>query len=79
MTNTVESDLKYAQGHNNTYVAIIDVIPSTTRAILPFKVNWQTIEINKVVFDKFYANINPRTSPPRERQQKILLKKGTTL
>ena len=79
MTNTVESDLKFAKGHHDTYVGIIDTIPSTSRAKLPFKLNWQLVELNKEVFDKLYATINPKKSPPRERRQKILLMKGTEL
>ena len=79
MINTVESDLKFAKGHKDTYLAIIDTIPSTPRAKLPFKLNWQIIEIDREVFDKVYSNINPRTSPPRESRQKILLTNGTEI
>ena len=79
MTNTVESDLKFTKGHKNTYVGIIDTIPSTPRAKLPFKLNWQAVAIHKGVFDKIYRNINPRTSPPRERKQKSLLANGTEI
>lgn len=79
MTNTVESDLKFAHGHHNTYVTIIDTIPSNPRAKLPFKLKWQTIEIDGKVFDESYSNINPRTSPPRERRQKVLLACGTEI
>lgn len=79
MTNTVESDLKFVKYHKNAYVAVIDTIPSTPRAELPFKLNWQTIEIAKEVFDKVYSSINPRTSPRRERRQQILLVKGTEM
>lgn len=79
MTNTVESDLKFAKGHGNTYVGIIDAIPSTPRAALPFKLKWKAIEIDSRVFDDNYANINPKTSPPRERRQKVLLARGSEI
>ena len=79
MTNTVESDLKFAKGHRNTYVGIIDAIPNTPRAKLPYELNWQTVEIDKDVFDKIYRDINPRTSPPRTRKQKALLANGTEI
>ena len=79
MTNTVESDLKFVKGHEDAYVAVIDTIPSTPRVKLPFKLNWQTIEIDDDMFSKVYSDINPRTSPPRERRQKILLANGTDI
>lgn len=79
MMNTVESDLKFAKGHADTYVAIIDTIPSTTRAILPFKLAWEKVEIDEQVFNKVYSTINPKTSPTRERQQKTLLVNGDQL
>jgi len=79
MMNTVESDLKFAKGHADTYVAIIDTIPSTTRAILPFKLAWEKVEIDEQVFNKVYSTINPKTSPTRERQQNILLVNGDQL
>ena len=79
MTNTVESDLKFAKGHGDTYVGLIDTIPSTSRTGLPFNLKWQTIEIDKQVFGELYAHINPRTSPPRERRQKSVLAKGTEI
>jgi len=79
MTNTVESDLKFAKGHKNTYVGIIDAIPNTARARLPYELDWQTVEIDKDVFNKIYQDINPRTSPPRTRKQKVLLANGTEI
>jgi hypothetical protein len=79
MMNTVESDLKFAKGHADTYVAIIDTIPSTTRAILPFKLKWEKVEIDEQVFNKVYSTINPKTSPARERQQNTLLVNGDQL
>jgi len=79
MTNTVESDLKFAKGHADTYVAIIDTIPSATRAILPFKLAWENVEIDEQVFNKVYSTMNPKTSPTRERQQKTLLVNGDQL
>ena len=79
MMNTVESDLKFAKGHKDTYVAIIDTIPSTTRAVLPFELAWEKVEIDQKVFNEVYSTINPRTSPPRERQQRILLANGVQL
>lgn len=79
MTNTVESDLKFAKDHKDTYVGIIDTIPTTTRAKLLYILNWELIEIDKQVFDEIYSNINPRTSPPRESKQNVLLAKGTEI
>lgn len=63
MINTVESDLKFAKGYEDTYVAIIDTIPSTSRVKLPFKLKWESIEIDGRVFKKLYLTINPQTSP----------------
>lgn len=79
MMNTVESDLKFAKGHKDTYVAIIDTIPSTARAMLSFNLPWEKVEINEKVFNEVYSTINPKTSPPRERQQRILLANGAQL
>jgi glucose-6-phosphate 1-dehydrogenase len=79
MTNTVESDLKFAKGHLDTFVALIDTIPSTSRASLPFRLRWEEIEINEKVFNREYATIHPKTSPPRERHQKALLTIGTEI
>ena len=79
MTNTVESDLNFAKGSDDIYVAVIDTIPSTTRLQLPFHLNWQTIEIDEQVFDREYSRIHPKTSQPRERQQKVLLVKGSEI
>jgi len=79
MMNTVESDLKFAEGHGDTFVAIIDTIPSTSRVRLPFKMDWQTIEIDRNVFEEVYSTINPRTSPPREMRQKAILVNGTKI
>ena len=76
MRNTVESDLKFAKGRADVYVGIIDVIPSSSRQLLSFRLQWQTIEISDQVFQKWYANINPPTSPPREKVQKVLLANG---
>lgn len=76
MTNTVESDLKFAENHEETYVGVIDVIPSTSRAELPYRMGWQSIKVEKQVFDKLYSAINPKTSPPREILQRILLANG---
>lgn len=79
MMNTVESDLKFAEGHGDTFVAIINTIPSTSRVRLPFKLDWQTIEIDRNVFEEVYSTINPRTSPPREMRQKAILVNGTKI
>jgi hypothetical protein len=79
MTNTVESDLKFAKGHEDTFVAVIDTIPSTARQVLPFKLNWKTIEIDEKVYKEIYSNINPRTSPKREQKQNILLANGNQI
>jgi hypothetical protein len=79
MQNTVESDLKFAKGHDNIYVAIVDAIPSSHRAPLPFRLQWKTIEIDIDTFNRFYANISPRTSPSRERIQNALLMNGLEL
>ena len=79
MMNTVESDLKFAKGHADTYVAIIDTIPSTTRAILPFKLAWKEVEIDEQIFNSVYSAINPKTSPKRARQQNTLLVRGDKL
>lgn len=76
MTNTVESDLKFAKGNRNVYVGVIDVIPSTSRQSLPFNLSWNEIEIDEEVFQERYADINPKTSPPRERVQKTLFANG---
>ena len=79
MKNTVESDLKYAKGHDNIYVGIVDVTPSSSRPPLPFRLKWKTLEIDVDVFDRYYANINPPTSPRRERIQNTLLMNGLEL
>lgn len=76
MRNTVESDLRFAKGRDNVYVGIIDVIPSSSRPPIPFRFQWKTFEIDKKVFHRWYANINPPTSPPRERVQRALLASG---
>jgi len=79
MPNTVESDLKFAKNHKETYVGIIDTIPSTFRVELPYKMKWQSIKIEKQVFDRLYLSINPKTSPPREILQRILLANGNEI
>ena len=79
MINTVESDLKFAKGYDNTYVAIIDVIPSSQRVHLEFSLDWKELEIDKKIFDLYYVGINPPTSPPRERIQKTILANGTEI
>lgn len=79
MMNTVESDLEFAKGHKDTYVAMIDTIPSTARAMLPFNLPWEKAEINEKVFNEVYSTINPKTSPQRERRQRILLANGAQL
>jgi hypothetical protein len=79
MQNAVESDLKYAKGHDNIYVGIVDAIPSSSRMPLPFRLHWRTIEINADTFNRFYAKINPTTSPRRERIQNALLANGSEL
>jgi hypothetical protein len=76
MKNTVESDLRFAKGYEDTYVGIIDVIPSTQRAHLDYSLDWKEIEITKQIFNLHYVRINPATSPPRERIQKSLLVNG---
>lgn len=76
MKNTVESDLRFAKSHENIYVGIIDVIPSTTRANLDYKLDWKELEINNRIFNLHYLGINPATSPTRERIQKCLLVNG---
>lgn len=76
MEHTVESDLKFAEGKENVYVGIIDVIPSTSRQPLSFNLQWNEVEINEEVFQERYAGIAPRTSPPRERIQKSTLVNG---
>ena len=76
MKNTVEGDLRFAKGHENTYVGIIDVIPSTQRAYLDFNLDWRKLELDEQVFISHYININPATSPPREKIQKSLLVNG---
>ncbi len=79
MKNTVESDLRFAKGYEDTYVGIIDVIPSTQRAHLDYSLNWKEFEIDKQFFNLHYVDINPASSPPRERIQKSLLANGTEL
>jgi hypothetical protein len=79
MTNTVESDLKFAKNHKGTYVGIIDTIPSTSRAELQYKMKWQSIKIEKQVFDSLYSSISPKTSPSREMLQRILLVNGNEI
>jgi len=79
MRNTVENDLKFAKGRNNVYVGIIDVIPSSSRPTMPFKLQWKTIELDEKVFQGFYASINPPTSAQRERIQRTLLANGAEI
>jgi hypothetical protein len=79
MPNTVESDLKFAKNHKDTYVGVIDTIPSTSRVELLYKMKWQSIKIEKQVFDRLYLSINPKTSPPREILQRILLANGNEI
>ncbi len=79
MRNTVESDLNLAKGRSNVWVCVIDVIPSSTRATLPYILKWERLEIDNEVFQKEYAGINPRTSLRRERVQKTLLVQGLDL
>jgi hypothetical protein len=79
MKNTVENDLKTAKGHKNTFVGIIDVVPSTYRAKLVYSLNWNILEIDRQVFDSYYRDINPISSPPRERKQQTLLVNGTQI
>jgi hypothetical protein len=67
MKNTVESDLRFAKGYEDTYVGIIDVIPSTQRAYLDYSLEWKELEIDKQIFNLHYVGIDPATSPPRER------------
>jgi len=76
MKNTVESDLKFAKGHEDIYVGIIDVIPSTRRTRLKYSLDWKELELDEQGFNNHYLNINPATSPPRERIQKSLLANG---
>jgi hypothetical protein len=79
MKNTVESDLKTAKGHKNTFVGIIVVIPSTYRAKLVYSLNWNILEIDRQVFNSYYRDINLISSPPRERKQQTLLVNGTQI
>lgn len=76
MRNTVESDFKFAQDHEHTYVGIVDVIPSTQRTQLGYSLFWKELELDRPVFNLHYADIHPATSPPRERIQKSLLVNG---
>jgi hypothetical protein len=79
MRNTVENDLKFAKGRNTVYVGIIDVIPTSSRPSIPFKLQWKTIELDEKVFQRFYAFINPPTSAQRESTQRTLLANGTEI
>ncbi len=79
MTNTVESDLKFAKGREDVHVGIIDTIPSTTRPSIPFRLEWQLIRINEAAFQQHYANIAPQSSPRREQEQRAVLVKGSEL
>jgi len=79
ITNTVESDLKFALGHEDIYVGIVDVIPSTHRVHLDYLLHWEEIKINKKIFDRYYSKINPASSPPRERIQKWVLVNGVQI
>ncbi|MFH0748560.1 MAG: hypothetical protein V1915_01360 [Candidatus Bathyarchaeota archaeon] len=79
LTNTVESDLKFAKGYEDAYVAIIDTIPSTSRVELPYKLKWESLEIDRRVFNELYLAINPKTSPPREVLQRTLLMNGSEI
>ena len=79
MRNTVESDLKFAKGHGNVYVGIIDVVPSSSRPKIPFKLEWETIELDEKVFQQFYVAIHPKSSPQRERIQKAVLVNGAEI
>ena len=76
MKNTVESDLRFAKGYEDTYVGIIDVIPSTQRAYLDYSLEWNELEIPEEIFNLHYVGINPSFSPPRERIQKSVLVNG---
>ena len=77
MTNTVESDCKFACGRPDVFVGIIDVIPSTPRKKLAYNLDWREITLSDKAYE-LYKSTNPRTSP-RERIQRVVLARGSEL
>lgn len=78
-SNTVETDLKFARNNQDVWIGVIDTIPTTTRPHIPFILPWRTLMIDTRIFEKFYKNRNPVSSPNREIQQHHLFVNGSKL
>ena len=82
-TNTVQSDLQFAKEYSTLdipiWVGVIDTIPSTNKQKIPFDIDWKECNILEDVFEKNYKNINPPSSPPREKKQRWFFVNGSNL
>ncbi len=79
MPNAVERDLTFAKGDSRIWIGVIDTIPSTNKQKIPFDIDWKECNILEDVFEKNYKNINPPSSPPREKKQKWFFVNGSDL
>lgn len=79
MKGTVESDLRFIQGHPNRFLGIIDVIPSTTRPLIPFQIRWKSLKIEDTLYRLYYKHVNPKSAYQREQDQSVALIKGSDL
>ena len=77
--NTVETDLQFAKGDSKIWVGVIDAIPSTNKQKIPFNIEWKECEIVENIFKKNYKDINPISSPPRERKLRYFFVNGKNL
>jgi len=79
MPNAVEKDLTFAKGDSRIWIGVIDTIPSTNKQKIPFDIDWKECNILEDVFEKNYKNINPPSSPPREKKQRWFFVNGSDL
>ncbi len=74
--NTVETDLKFAKGKENTWVGIIDTIPTTTRQQIPYNLKWKSFSLSEDLVRK-YNQAKGQSVLPREAVQREIFAKGT--
>ena len=79
ITNAVETDLNFAKGDSKIWVGVLDVIPSVKRPTIPYNIEWQECDIVKKVFEEYYQNVAPQSSPPREQKQRWFFVNGSQI
>jgi hypothetical protein len=78
-TNTVETDLNFASGDPRIWVGVIDTIPSSSRTPIPYDLEWQECNFSKKTYEDNYQEINPKSSPKREQNQRWFFVNGTEI